>query len=306
MHTYDFHCRQIILGCSDNEIYPRILKKTSVNDAFHSRIVLLSGTPLGKEFSALPFRSISMGQLFRNTKIDAYGAIDYLQEFEPVPTDIMAGVLSPGLMTPPSSTPPCSSRSNSRLGLASAPISYASHLRRSSTESSANFSDTGLPKPVTWASTAKKVANKPVTVAAKVPREEPGVIRRNKKGQRLDPPTPEFKKDEVNRLKKMKLCNSYYLRHDCTYKDDKCTHDHFYKPNKSEMDTLKLVARMSACIYGSECDDAKCIYGHRCPFPEAKIGSMRGRGCINGENCRFPAHMHAMDNVPVKVTKIGQ
>lgn len=306
MHTYDFHCRQIILGCSDNEIYPRILKKISINEASHSRIVLLSGTPLDKDFTTLPFQTISMGQLFRNTKIDAYGAIDYLREYEPVPTNMVTAILSPGMMTPPSSTPPCSSRSNSRLDMAAATISYASHLRKASIESSPNSSDTALPKPVTWASTAKKVANLPVTVAPRVARVEPGVLRRNKKGQRLDPPTPEFKKDEVNRLKKMKLCNSYYLRNDCTYKDEKCTHDHFYKPNKSEMETLKLVARMSACIYGSECDDPKCIYGHRCPFPEAKIGSMRGRGCINGENCRFPVHMHAMDNVPVKISKIGQ
>ncbi|KAI4785104.1 hypothetical protein E4T44_14190 [Aureobasidium sp. EXF-8845] len=45
-------------------------------------------------------------------------------------------------------------------------------------------------------------------------------IRRNRKGQRIDPPTPEFKKDEVNRLKKLKLCNAYHLRGDCPYPND--------------------------------------------------------------------------------------
>ncbi|GAB7357770.1 hypothetical protein MBLNU459_g0419t1 [Dothideomycetes sp. NU459] len=304
MHTYNFQCRQIILGCSDHEIYPRVLKKVSADKACHSRIVLLSGTPLDKDFAALPFLTTSMGTIFRNTKIDKHGAIDYLPQYEPSVSDLADAALGPGLMTPPSSTPPYSSLSHSRLDHASSLTSYASHLRKTSVESSANCSDPALPKSATWASTAKKVAGLPVTTAARLPEKDLG-IRRNKKGQRLDPPTTEFRKDEVDRLKKMKLCNSYYLRNDCPYKDEVCTHDHCYKPTKSEFETLKLVARMSACIYDSACDDPKCIYGHRCPFPAATLGSMRGRGCINGEKCRFPAHMHAMDNVPVKVTKIN-
>jgi hypothetical protein len=131
-----------------------------------------------------------------------------------------------------------------------------------------------------------------------------GSIRRNKKGQRIDPPTPEFKKDEVNRLKKLKLCNAHYLREDCPYPDGKCSHDHLYKTTAKELETLKLVARMSACIHGSECPDPKCIYGHRCPFPESKDASMRGKTCINGKNCRFPDAMHNMDMIAVRRLKV--
>ena len=54
-----------------------------------------------------------------------------------------------------------------------------------------------------------------------------------------------------------------FLRGDCPY--DPCTHDHYYKPNKNELATLKYVSRMTPCKFGSECDDVKCIYGHRCP-----------------------------------------
>jgi hypothetical protein len=129
-------------------------------------------------------------------------------------------------------------------------------------------------------------------------------LRQMAKGQRIDPPTPEFKKDEVNRLKKLKLCNAYHLRGDCPYPNGKCEHDHLYKCNPKELETLKLVARMSACIHGSECPDAKCIYGHRCPFPSSRDSDSKEKPCINGENCRFPAEMHNMDTAAVRRLKI--
>jgi hypothetical protein len=158
-----------------------------------------------------------------------------------------------------------------------------------------------------WAMAAKKGAAVKTPLKKSVNEQEQlpaDGIRRNKKGQRIDPPTPEFKKDEVNRLKKLKLCNAYHLRRDCPYPDGKCEHDHVYKCNPKELETLKLVARMSACIHGSECSDAKCIYGHRCPFPGSKESGSKEKTCINGENCRFPAEMHNMDTTAVRRLKI--
>ena len=53
------------------------------------------------------------------------------------------------------------------------------------------------------------------------------------------------------------------------------------------------------------CDDKKCIYGHRCPFPVATEGSLRGSGrCLNGEHCRFGHEMHGVDSKIVKTVRV--
>lgn len=307
-HLIDFHCRQIIVGCSDVDMYPRILQDMARDEDTHVRITLLSGVPFHENFEKLPFEKHRMPDVFRNTTIDK--TRDHISAFEPkMPVNIFPSVIGTpfGLMTPPVSmrTTP-SLRSDSRLGAFQSEVKSEMQPRTMSLSSSSTSVENAIPKPMTWASLANKTKAAPVTMSATLLKKEAPVptIRRNKLGQRLDPPPPEYKKDEVNRLKKMKLCNAYYLRHDCTYEDDKCSHDHFYKCTKSEIETLKLVARMSCCIYGSECSDEVCIYGHNCPFPQAKEGSMRGKGCLNGDGCRFPPHMHGMDMIPVRYTKI--
>ena len=65
-----------------------------------------------------------------------------------------------------------------------------------------------------------------------------------------------------------------------------------------------MVARETPCKKGHGCDDVKCIYGHRCPFPLATEGSMRGIGCLNGNACRFPSSMHGMDTQAVRVKTV--
>lgn len=239
--------------------------------------------------------------IFRNTNMEVHRSQDFLPELEPRSSAMPPPMVDEpfGVLTPPLSTPTLSVRSESRLDnnqtrATSTPLSWAA----------VSTPTTQSPKAMSWASTAKKALTLPVAV----PEKELSIaitskIRRNKAGERLDPSPPEYKRDEVNRIKKIKLCNAYYLRGDCVYPDAKCTHDHYYKCTKSELETLKLVARMSACVYDTGCDDEKCIYGHNCPFPSAKEGSMRGKGCLNGEHCRFPAHMHGQDMVAVKPVK---
>ena len=104
------------------------------------------------------------------------------------------------------------------------------------------------------------------------------------------------------------MCNQFYIGNGCCHyeagKADKCPHRHDIKLNAQEKHYLRVVARETPCKRGTHCEDLKCIYGHRCPFPPATEGSMRGANCINGENCRFPREMHNMDMVPVKTTKI--
>ena len=67
---------------------------------------------------------------------------------------------------------------------------------------------------------------------------------------------------EFKRVQKIKMCNVHFIRRDCPFGDD-CTHIHSYKPTKNELDILKQVARSTPCRFGTECDEIKCIYGHR-------------------------------------------
>ncbi|THC88446.1 hypothetical protein EYZ11_012109 [Aspergillus tanneri] len=104
-------------------------------------------------------------------------------------------------------------------------------------------------------------------------------------------------REEVTRLKKLKLCNYHFLQGECP--NGSCSHDHSRKLTKSELHILKAIARMTPCRYGLDCDDPECIYGHRCPQSEP------GRtGCYWGSNCRFSRAAHGVDINIVKVTKV--
>ncbi|KAF2667042.1 hypothetical protein BT63DRAFT_427461, partial [Microthyrium microscopicum] len=136
-------------------------------------------------------------------------------------------------------------------------------------------------------------------------------------GRRIDPVPAKYNKDEVDRVKKLKLCNVHYLRGPCPYdqalkhpkvnkhtKDGKCTHRHDYKATKAELETLALVARMAPCSNGMECEDGPCIYGHVCPAPrQTNLHKLKGgptaiaegKLCIFGVECRFDTKMHVYD-----------
>ncbi|THZ41110.1 hypothetical protein D6C87_05971 [Aureobasidium pullulans] len=304
MYIFDKQCKHIVFGCEDGEIYAPILKRFTEKIETTQRVTLLHGTEPDRYLAALHIDKTQMNDIFRNTKMDIHKLVDHVAELDSVPALLMESV------TPPLSSP-ATSRSGSRtaVGTARTALPSIAHSRQDSA-SSISSAISGVqvkPKENPWILAAKKgaaVKTPPKDIPKEKEQWPTDYVRRNKKGQRIDPPTPEFKKDEVNRLKKLKLCNAHHLRHDCPYPEGKCEHDHVYKCNPKELETLKLVARMSACIHGAECSDPKCIYGHRCPFPEAREGSMRGKACINGENCRFPAEMHNMDIVPVRRLKI--
>ncbi|KAF3037275.1 hypothetical protein E8E12_008346 [Didymella heteroderae] len=150
---------------------------------------------------------------------------------------------------------------------------------------------------------AAKAAAPPLPVSA-LPAYEPAdrnkVIARNRAGQRIDPPTKDYDKAEVDRIKKLKLCNVHFLRQECPY-DMQCAHKHTYQPDRSEIATLRLVARMSPCSIGSACQDYKCIFGHRCPAPPSTKKVPKGtKSCIFAETCKFPLELHDIDSNVVK------
>ncbi|KEQ78201.1 hypothetical protein M436DRAFT_35657 [Aureobasidium namibiae CBS 147.97] len=302
MNISNPHCKHILFGCADGEIYAPILRQLAENFQTKSRVTLLYGTQPDHRLVALRLAETPVGNIFRDTKVDTPVSVDQNPEISLIPALLRDSISPP----PSSSSPATTSYSGSRTATGIAhPAVVKSHSRRVSeiSDQSANVA-----VPVTsWAMAAKKgaaVKAPPKQVVSEKEQLPADGIRRNRKGQRIDPPTPEFKKDEVNRVKKLKLCNAHHLRRNCQYADGKCEHDHSYKCNPKELETLKLVARMSACIHGSECSDAGCIYGHRCPFPGSKQGGSKEKPCINGAECRFPAEMHNMDTTAVRRLKI--
>jgi hypothetical protein len=123
-------------------------------------------------------------------------------------------------------------------------------------------------------------------------------VERNKYGQRVDRfDIKSIPKDALSRMKKLKLCNYFYLQGECPIED--CRHDHSRKLTKSEYHILMAVARMTPCRYKFECDDPDCMYGHRCPHSEPGK-----KECVWGSTCRFEAAAHGVDTTIVKVTKI--
>ncbi|KAG9843213.1 hypothetical protein KCU98_g5518, partial [Aureobasidium melanogenum] len=302
LNIVDTHCKHILFGCEDGEIYAPMLKRLlAENVETRSRITLLHGTQLDNRLVSLQLAATQMSRVFRDTRVDTPKTVDPIPELSFIPT-----LLRESVSPPLSSSSPATSHSSFRAATTVVrPAVRELHSRHVSASSNQSVESSAMPV-TSWAMAAKKGAavKAPPQSSTKERELSADGIRRNRKGQRIDPPTPEFKKDEVNRLKKLKLCNAHHLRHNCPYPDGKCEHDHLYKCNAKELETLKLVARMSACIHGSECSDAGCIYGHRCPFPESRESGSKGKPCINGENCRFPPEMHNMDTTVVRRLKI--
>jgi hypothetical protein len=289
IHVNDVHCLQIIFGCSHNNSYARVLEKYMYEKEALTKITLLEGVPFEKELETLiqtsHFQQCKFGNLFQETKISlAYNSLP-----------AWAALNEQAL----------------RAVNAGTPSRHLSRTPSDSVSSSTAAGATGKPPAFSWA--AKAAAPPPGEHLTSPPANKvmPGILSdgivRNRKGERIDPPIPKFDKANVDRVKKMKMCNVHFLRKECQYGED-CTHRHDCKPSKQDLEWLKVVARMAACRFGSGCADPKCIYGHRCQAPEradrAKFADDGGRSCIFGPDCVFPAEMHNMDTTAVKLVKV--
>lgn len=235
LHLYDFHCRHIFFGCSHDNGYARLLEDLGDRSAF-DRITLLEGVPFEKELTVLKskYETTKFEGLFRTTKINVYQ-----QQFPAHMISQLSNAAQPQYQSP-----------------------YQPSMNRSTPTPSSAASSMN-PMATSWASTAVANVGRMVSPPP-TPQPAPATaqtIPRNRHGQRIDP-VVKFDANEVERVKKLKMCNVHFLRHDCLFGDD-CTHDHFYKPNKNELQTLRHVARMTPCKFGTECDEIKCIYGHR-------------------------------------------
>lgn len=283
LNLFNCHCQQIFLGCSHDNGYARLLEDNLADIELTRRITLLEGFPFERELTPLigSYRVTKFEALFRESKI------------VPLPSNTWENSVT----TTNSNSPSNSALSNSRA-VSRTPSNCNGTGATTSAASATSGSTTTTP--ATWASSIAASANttfKDLT-PSKPSTPSPPVIERNKYGQRVD--RIDFKaapKDELNRVKKLKLCNLYFLLGNCP--NPNCYHTHDYKLGKQERMVLQVVARMTPCHFGTECDDATCIYGHRCPLSEAGK-----KDCYWGANCRFDADAHGIDTNIVKLTKV--
>lgn len=60
LYLYDYHCRQILFGCSHDNGYARLLEQFTEPEVL-SRVTLLEGTAFEKELAVLPFPTVKFG-----------------------------------------------------------------------------------------------------------------------------------------------------------------------------------------------------------------------------------------------------
>ena len=285
-----------------------------------NKVVLLEGVPFEKELVPLPYKTKKFPKLFRDKKLSV----------SPWGLGIVSRTTSPKtLVCVPETTFDSKAGSNTlaMTGLPSrfpapatirppgTPMDSPLPNRAQLNPSPSVFSCSTLasddypalkPTMMTWAgkvAAAAPLPTAPVQLTYKV-LDHDEVIARNRSGQRVDPPCKDYDKAEVDRIKRMKLCNVHFLRNECPY-DKQCTHLHGYQLTTDEKATLRLVARMAPCIYGSGCQDVKCIYGHRCPAPASKTHHVKGtKSCIFGEACKFSPELHDIDTNVVKTVVV--
>ncbi|KAK0264199.1 hypothetical protein LTR91_010182 [Friedmanniomyces endolithicus] len=325
LFLYDYHCRQILFGCSQDNGYARVLEQYVENAEALQRVTLLEGVPFEKELAVLPYPTAKFPTIFRDTKI-SIPPVDLFAD----PAPFRPRIDSRGLNAACEAFTPGRSNTNTPLSSylpkrlspihnllepTSSPDSLPQHLRTFSS-TSVSSSDASNPPSFSWAlvaksSAARLLSSAPTSSSAATPSNGTSVakeILRNRAGHRVDEPL-DYDREEVIRLKKLKMCNQHYIGGGCCHynagKSDKCPHKHEIRVTAQERYLLRVVARETPCKKGLFCDDKKCIYGHRCPFPVATEGSLRGSGrCLNGEHCRFGHEMHGVDSKVVKTVRV--
>ncbi|KAJ5938904.1 hypothetical protein N7466_002038 [Penicillium verhagenii] len=269
---YNCHCHQVFVGCASNIEYAQFLEETLTDGDVTGRVSLVEGITFEKELDAVKgsFRTAKFPDVLRSSKV----APIYVAPWK-------SSLPSRSLLTPSPSqqlqNPPPLSRTSTNTSASG----LGAHL-------SAPTPNTSNESPDFQVVRSKASGSTPVKT-----------VERNKYGQRVD--RLDFKsipRDDLNRLKKLKLCNYYFLLGECP-NEENCYHDHDRKLTRQELHILSAIARMTPCRFGLECDDPECIYGHRCP--QSEPGK---KTCFRGDSCRFEPVAHGIDTNIVKVTKI--
>lgn len=291
LYLYDCHCHQILFGCSHDNGYARLLEETMSDVQVLDHITLLEGVPFERELALLKntFKTTKFENIFRDKKlVTSYQARTHATPHTPItprPLQTVTATLPPigsSLSRAPSNdTPNTSSTGTPNLTWAS--MTAAPFVPTAS----AHFGKVGAKE-----SKAKSIDGSPAILST------PG-IDRNRSGQRIDKMDDTIPREDIQRVKKLKLCNVFFLQGASSCNRSTCNHDHDYKLGRNDKKVLEQVARMTPCYYQTECDDPKCIYGHRCP--QSKAGE---KECWYKEDCRFWGWGHGIDTKIVKTIRV--
>ncbi|KAK1139739.1 hypothetical protein N8T08_011203 [Aspergillus melleus] len=270
LNLYNCHCHQIFLGCSQDIAYGTILEDILHETDLIGRVSLIEGLSFDKKLDLVKstYRVTRFPDLFRDTKIAVWAPWKAAVASKP------------------------------RSAFTPSPVQQTVSLSRTSTNTTSTSNDIPLSVASTPANNSKFDEFQIVRAKSSNSSPPPKIVERNKYGQRVDRiDVKTIPREEMNRMKKLKLCNFYFLLGECP--NENCIHDHSRNLTKSELLILKAVARMTPCRYGTECDDIDCIYGHRCPHSEPGKSE-----CYWGSACRFEPSAHGIDLNVVKVTKV--
>ncbi|ETN41849.1 uncharacterized protein HMPREF1541_03788 [Cyphellophora europaea CBS 101466] len=281
LSLYDCHCHAVLLGCSLNNDYARIIDRVAQDTEVANHLVLLEGAPFEKEIADLQpgFKIVRFDNVFRSTKLS--------------PPKTVTNVTLPVLARVESNKTSGNNSASSTPQMNWATVTAQAHTNPTNGSNGTNNSPAAVTtKPVKQSTPATSVNGDTRS------KGQNKSISTNRQGQRIDRTDEAIPNYEIQRVKKLKLCNTYYLQGmKCT--SSHCTHRHDYPISNYERKVLREVARMTPCYYRTDCDDADCIYGHRCP--QSKPGEP---GCYYGEDCRFYGWGHGIDTRIVKTVKV--
>ena len=265
MNLYNCHCHQIIFASGRPSDYLNLLQEVIKQPQVSEHITLLD----------VGLTSVELGHIrneLRTTKFE--GIFQDRHRCKAPPPTVTAALPLPALTRVESNGTAATGSSPATPALTWAALSAAPFV------------------PAVKAAPTK--SPEPATVASTTP-----VIERNRSGQRVDRLDSSIPREEVHRIKKLKLCNVFFLLGSDACTNTNCTHDHDYPLTRGERKVLSEVARMTPCYYTTECEDPKCIYGHRCPQSKPD-----DKECWYKDNCRFWGWGHGIDLRIVKTTKV--
>ena len=280
---YDCHCHQVILGCSNSGYYSKLLEDTIQDPLVMSHITLLESVPFEKELLTMKgtLKTTRIDNIFRDTKLAAAPAI------------------SKGPLQAVTATLPALSRVESNGTAHTASTSSTPAMTWANLTAQPTPSTSKPPSTTTRTSTPISIKSPEAVTATIKPGGLIKSIDRNRLGQRIDKVDATIPNHEIQRIKRLKLCNIFYLQGPNYCTTNNCTHSHTYPLSKGERNVLREVARMTPCYYKMDCSDPECIYGHRCPQNKPDEN-----GCWYKEDCRFYGWGHGIDMRVVKTTKV--
>ena len=280
LQAYDCHCHHILFGCSNSSDYISILEGVQNDQEVRDHVTLLGAVPFENETSQLRsvFKAVKFEDVFESTRLAP--PLTLLK----APPAVAAAL-------------PALTRVESNKTNGSASSMNTPQMNWATVTAKAQVTPSPAARPAASRTTTPSSTATAESVAK--PKSSNKSIDKNRLGMRIDRVDKDIPNYEIQRVKKLKLCNTYYLQGKDLCSANKCTHRHDYPITNYERKILREVSRMTPCYFKTDCDDADCIYGHRCP--QSKPGE---QGCYYGEDCRFYGWGHGIDIRVCKTIKL--